>query len=232
LEETELKRKTDFYISFYEQLTLQGFQAVADATGEYLADICFKGYSIAHFTKADHIIPNPHAEIPLGAIEQLKYIARETARDFAVDTEKPYDATKQYEFSDGSYKLAEYNGMVLACGIHHLFGYLFYTFQYPNEIGQPGERGTFFAQSDAARDFAVRSGLIDAREMFSEEELSMLHANLFKARLILDSNLSADETESFDAIIEKIEEKMLKPDGPDIAGFEFDSERDAEGVEP
>jgi len=164
-------------------------------------------------------------------MEQLKYIARETAAKFSLCSEKPYDETKHHEFSDGSYKLGEYNGMALACAPHHLFGYVFYTFKFPNEIGQPGERETFFGQSDAARDFAVRSGLVDERQFFTEEELSMLHANLFRARLILDSELASDETESFDAIMEKIESIVPALADLDVMGVEFDNERDAEGVE-
>jgi hypothetical protein len=210
-----LKRKKDFYIAFYEQLALQGFQAIVDFSGEHQADICFKGNNIAHFTKTDHIIPNPNAEIPTGAIEQLQHIARETAAGFTACTEKPYDEIKQFEFSDGSYKLAEYNGMTLACGKHHLLGYVFYTFTFPNEIGQPGERETFFAKRDAARDFAVRSGLIDERQFFTTAELSAVYANAIKVRIMPGNDLSAQETETIDSIIEKVE--FLVPELTDAA---------------
>jgi hypothetical protein len=226
---TGLKSKPDFYIAFYERLALAGFQAVVDFTKENLADICFKGYNFAHLTKTDHVIPNPNAEVPLGAMEQLQHILKETALKFAVCDEKPYDETKHYEFSDGSYKLAEYDGMVLACGRHHLFGYLFYTFKFPNEIGQPDERETFFAKSDAARDFAVKSGLIDERRLFTDAEVSVIQNGLIKLLMTPDNNLDTKAVNDIEAVITKTEDAALG--GLDMSSsLEYEDEM-SEGVE-
>jgi len=46
-----LKNKTEFYIAFYEQLALKGFEARVSADKNCIADICFKGYNFAHLTK-------------------------------------------------------------------------------------------------------------------------------------------------------------------------------------
>ncbi len=200
-----MKRKTDFYIALYEQLALQGFKVAADFDSEHIGEICFKGSCIAHLTRTDHIIPNPNAEIPPGAMEQLQNIARETAAGFTVCTKKPYDEIRNYKFSDGSYKLAEHNGMVLACGKHHLLGYLFYTFPHPDEIGHPARRETFFSRSDAARDFAVRSGLINENEFFTAAELTTMYVNAVTVRIMPGNDLSAKETKALDSLIEKIE---------------------------
>jgi hypothetical protein len=76
-----LKSKIDFYIAFYEQLALKGFQAYKpsyDFENNYIADICVNGNNIAHFTKSDTIEPNPHAEVEPGTIDTLRDILQNT----------------------------------------------------------------------------------------------------------------------------------------------------------
>jgi hypothetical protein len=81
-----LKRKTDFYIAFYEQLALHGFQAFVDHSKEHLALICVKGYNIAHLTKADTVEPNPYAEgVESGTVEVIRKIFQSTAQTFYED---------------------------------------------------------------------------------------------------------------------------------------------------
>jgi hypothetical protein len=229
-----LKSKIDFYIAFYEQLALQGFRAYKssyDYDNKYLADICFKGYNIAHLTKTDHIVPNPHAEIPLGAMEHLKYIALETAQKFAACTEPPYDERVCEQTPDGSYILAQCGNMVLACASHHLFGYVFYTLEQPDENSEPHDYQTFFAQSDAARDFAVKSGLIDRQELFTESELAAIHNNLIRVLIMPNNDLDVEAVREIDAIITKTQH--LVPDfGADDISSDLESEAELEGVEP
>ena len=160
-EGTELTNtKPEFYISFYEQLALKGFQAVApsyDYIKKYLADICVNGNIIAHLTKADTIEPNPHAEdVEPGTIEKIQQIMKETATRFGIS------------------------------------------------IGE--------------------------RPQFTDDELSMLHAYLFRARLMLDSNLNGQEVKEFDALIEKIESIVPELANLDVMDFEFSNDAE-QGVE-
>ena len=80
-----MDKKIEFYIAFYEQLALQGFQAYKAYDNSHIADICVKGYNIAHFTKSDSIEPNPYAEgVEPGTIEKIREIMRETAAKFDI----------------------------------------------------------------------------------------------------------------------------------------------------
>jgi hypothetical protein len=81
----ELDNKIDFYISFYEQLAMNGFQAYKSFDKGHIADICVNGYNIAHFTKTDTIEPNPYAEgVEPGTIDRIRGIMNETALRFNV----------------------------------------------------------------------------------------------------------------------------------------------------
>jgi len=77
-----LKNKAEFYIAFYEQLALKGFQAYKpsyDYDKKFIADICADGFNIAHLTKADVIEPNPHAEgVKAETIEKIRKIFKDT----------------------------------------------------------------------------------------------------------------------------------------------------------
>jgi hypothetical protein len=64
-----LENKVAFYISFYEQLALNGFQAYKSHDRGNIADICVNGTNIAHLTKEDTIIANPHAEVDKKTID-------------------------------------------------------------------------------------------------------------------------------------------------------------------
>jgi len=223
-----LKSKHDFYIAFYEQLALQGFQAYAAYDkNDHIADICFKGYNIAHLTKADAIEPNPHAEIPIGAMEQIRHIARETAIGCGICTEKPYDETKHERLPEGLRKISEFDGTILAASHHHLLGYIFHTYK----DGQPDTWQSFYNKAEAARDFAVKSGLVDERQIFTGNELAAIYNNAIKIRIMPDNDLTAKETEALDSVIEKIE--YLVPELAEIVSSVFENEHEAEqeGVE-
>jgi len=81
----KLTNKLDFYIAFYEQLALKGFQAYAAYDKQnHIADICVGGNNIAHLTKEDNIILNPHAEVEVGTVEKIREIMKETAARFGI----------------------------------------------------------------------------------------------------------------------------------------------------
>jgi len=197
-----LKNILDFYITLYELFALNGFQVVKTFADGLKADICVNGYNIAHLTNADSIEPNPYAEgVDTGTIDKLREIAKSAALSCGICTEKPYDETKTERLTDGSYKLAEVDGTALTCAHHPLLGYVFSVFD--NE--QPNERLHFYDLADAKQGFAVISGLVDCRQLFTEKEMTAIHNTLLKMRIMMDSEFTFDETVLLDAITSKIE---------------------------
>jgi hypothetical protein len=223
----KLKSKLDFYIAFYEQLAVNGFQAYVPYTKEnHIADICVKGYNIAHFTKADTIEPNPYAEgVEEGTIEKIRDIAKSTALTFGICTEKPYNEAKNEQLPDGSYKLAEVDGAVLSCVRHPLLGYVF------SAQGQDGGRQDFYNKADAKQGFAIVSGLVDENRFFTEKGLTAIYDNLMKQLMTPDNGLDSEAVRESEYILAKIEDLM-----PALAGYDTPAEpengHDAErGVE-
>ena len=220
-----MRSKTDFYIAFYEQLALKGFQAYKpsyDYDNRHLADICVNGYNIAHLTKADAIEPNPHAEgVDAGTIDALREIAKTTARKFNICTEKPYDEAKHEQLSDGSYKLAEIDNTVLSCAAHPIFGYVF------SVRGQIGERQDFYSKADAKQGFAVASGLVDEKHFFTEKGLTAIYDNLMKQLMTPDNGLDSQAVQESEYILAKIEDLMPSLGGCDLSA-DFEAEYDAE----
>ena len=52
-----MRKKTDFYRIYFEQLARRGFQPQRSDSADYIADIYHKGQLIAYYTKADTIAP-------------------------------------------------------------------------------------------------------------------------------------------------------------------------------
>jgi hypothetical protein len=226
----KLKSKTDFYIAFYEQLALRGFQAYVpsyDYDKKHIADICVNGYNIAHLTKADTVEPNPYAEgVEAGTIEKIREIAISTALSCGICTEKPYDEVKNERLPDGSYKLAEADGTVLSCALHPMLGYVF------SVQGQTGEPQNFYNKADAKQGFAISSGLVDERQFFTEKGLTAIYDNLMKQLMTPDNGLDGQAAQESEYILAKIEDLMPALGGYDTSrGLENESDI-AEGVEP
>lgn len=227
----ELKSKMDFYVAFYEQLAMNGFQAYRpsyDYDKKHIADICVNGYNIAHLTKEDLIEPNPYAEgIEPGTIEQIRNIARNAAMMFRICTEKPYDEARNERLGDGSYKLAEVDGTVLSCAHHPILGYVF------SVQGQNYERQNFYNKSDAKRGFAIACGLVDEKQFFTEKGLTAIYDNLMKQLMMPDNGLDSQAAQESEYILAKIEDLMPSLGGCDISdNFEAQYEVEhSEGVE-
>ncbi len=92
--------------------------------------------------------------------------------------------------------------MTLACKEHHLFGYVFSTYRTAPDSGEMLARQVFYNKEFAGQDFAKRSGLVDEKALFSEEELRVLHAGLVKMS-ILDQDVSNDARESWSGFLIK-----------------------------
>ena len=57
--------------------------------------------------------------------------------------DSPYTDANE-KLPNGSYKLAEYNGVTLACKEHHLFGYVFSTYRTAPDSGEMLARQVFY----------------------------------------------------------------------------------------
>jgi hypothetical protein len=200
-----LKSKIEFYQAFYERLAKQGIEARKSTSADYLADIWHKGQNIAFFTKADAIEKNPFIEVDEKLMEAVHETARNTALRCGICSEKPYDEDKNEKLPNGTYKLAGYNGTVMACKHHHLFDYVFSTYKQPTETSQPVQRQYFYNKTEAMQDFAIRSGLVDERQFFTDEDMTAIHLGLVKMRVMPGNDLFAHEIEALDGVVEKIE---------------------------
>ena len=203
-----MRSKTDFYRLFFEQLARKGFDVKRSQSSDYIADIYYKNQLVAYFSKADTVIQNP-------------FVAVKDKIKVGICRDCPYTDANE-KLPNGSYKLAEYNGVTLACKEHHLFGYVFSTYRTAPDSGEMLARQVFYNKEFAGQDFAKRSGLVDEKALFSEEELRVLHAGLVKIS-ILDQDVSNDARESVERILDKIEEIMPELREADM-GFDFDME--------
>ena len=221
-----MRNRTDFYRIYFEQLARRGFQPRRSESADYIADIYHKGQLIAYYTKADTITPCSRTESLMKEKQFSKLFsliedtAKATALKAGICTDCPY--TEQNEkLPNGLYKLSEYNNITLAAREHHLFGYVFSTY-YTNPNGETESRRVFYNRDFAGQDFAVRSGLVDERALFSETELKIIHSDLVKMN-VLDNNVSNDDRLAVGRIIEKIEDIIpeLREQNHD---FDFEAE--------
>lgn len=221
-----MRSKIDFYRIYFEQLAQRGFHPRRSESVDYIADIYHKGKLIAYFSKADTIAPCSQTQLLMKEKEfsklmnQIQDIAQAAALKAGICTECPYtDQTEK--MSNGWYKLSEYHHFTLAAREHHLFGYVFNTYM-TNPAGETENRRIFYSREPAAQDFAIRSGLIDERTLFSESELRILHAGLVKMN-VLENNVSNDDLMAVGQIIDKIEDIIPELKKQDY-DFDFESE--------
>lgn len=216
-----MRSKTDFYRLFFEQLARRGFDVKRSQSSDYIADIYFKSQLVAYFSKADTVIQNPFVTVKDKLIRLINDTAQNTANKAGICRDCPYTDANE-KLPNGSYKLAEYNGVTLACKEHHLFGYVFSTYRTTPDSGEMMARQIFYNKEFAGQDFAKRSGLVDERALFTEEELRVLHAGLVKMS-ILDQDVSNEARESVERILDKIEDIIPELREQEIE-FDFDME--------
>lgn len=130
-----MRSKTDFYRLFFEQLARRGFDVKRSQSSDYIADIYFKSQLVAYFSKADTVIQNPFVTVKDKLIRLINDTAQNTANKAGICRDCPYTDANE-KLPNGSYKLAEYNGVTLACKEHHLFGYVFSTYRTAPDSGE------------------------------------------------------------------------------------------------
>jgi len=201
-----MKTKTEFYKAYFEALQKKGFTVAPSISPDYVADIYRKDKLVAFCSKNDAIIKNPFLEVPAKLMEQLQTLAKSTAAACGICSEKPYDEAIAEKLSNNVYKINEHNGVALACKHHPLFEYVLSTYRKDVENGGlPIQRQYFYNKENAFESFAVRSGLIDEKKLFSETEMKIIHAGLVKMRTI-DDDLTHDDLDSVERLVDKIED--------------------------
>ena len=108
-----MRSKTDFYRLFFEQLTRKGFDVKRSQSSDYIADIYYKNQLVAYFSKADTVIQNPFVAVKDKVMRLINDTAQNTAVKVGICRDCPYTDANE-KLPNGSYKLAEYNGVTLA----------------------------------------------------------------------------------------------------------------------
>lgn len=200
-----MKSKTEFYQAYFETLEKRGFSIRPPSSPDYVADIYHKNRQIAFYGRQDVIIRNPFAEVEEKQMERLQSLAKSTAIGCGICSDPPYDETATPD-KNGVVTINEHNGVVLACKQHPLFDYVLTTYRKDMEHGgNPIQRQYFYNRDMAFEDFALRSGLVDEKKLFTETELKILHAGLVKLRTD-DQELDREGMESVAALVERIED--------------------------
>ena len=201
-----MKSKTEFYKAFFEAIEKKGFSIRPPSSPDYVANLYYRDKPIAFYGKQDAIIKNPFVEVDEKLIDRLQSLARTTAIGCGICSDKPFDDSLAAKEQGGVVKISEQNGVVLACKHHPIFDYVLSTYRKDAEHGDVAIQRQYFYNKEAAfENFALRSGLVDEKKLFSETELKILHAGLVKMRTV-DNDLDAEDLNSVAALIDRIED--------------------------
>ena len=206
-QEGDVNEKQDGILpGVFETLEKKGFSIRPPSSPDYVADIYHKNRQIAFYGRQDAIIKNPFADVEEKLMERLQALAKSTAIGCGICSDRPYDEAAATQDKSGLVKINEHNGVVLVCKQHPIFDYVLSTYRKDMEHGgAPIQRQYFYNKEAAFEDFALRSGLVDEKKLFTETELKILHAGLVKLRTE-DQELDQDGMESVAALVERIED--------------------------
>lgn len=201
-----MKSKTEFYKAYFETIEKKGFSIRPPSSPDYVADIYYREKAAAFYSKQDAIIKNPFVEVDEKQMARLQSLAKTTAIACGICSDKPYDDSLAAKEQGGAVRINEQNGVVLACKHHPIFDYVLSTYRRYDEHGNAAIQRRYFYNKEAAfEDFALRSGLVDEKKLFSETELKILHAGLVKMRT-MDNDLNQDDMDSVAALADRIED--------------------------
>lgn len=201
-----MKSKAEFYRAFFAALAEQGIETHRSTSADYLADLYVNGQLIAFYTRTDSIEKNPFVTVNNRLMSSIQDLARKTALQLGICTEKPY-TEKDAKIANGVYKLSEYGDVILACKHHPLFEYVFSTYRLAPDNQVPVQRQYFYNKDEALESFATRSGLVDARKLLSESELVLIHDEMVKF-LITPNDKSMEQFEQVQLLIERLEDLL------------------------
>lgn len=215
-----MKSKTEFYQAFFEALEKKGFSVRPPSSPDYVADIYRRDRQIAFYAKHDAIIKNPFVEVEEKLMDKLQSLAKTTAIACGICSDKPYDEELTGKEPGNAVKINEHNGVVLACKHHPIFDYVLSTYRKDTENNNAAiQRQYFYSKEAAFENFALRSGLVDEKKLFSETELKVLHSGMIKMRTT-DNDLNQEDLDSVAALIDKIED-ILPELGKKDRAFDF-----------
>lgn len=201
-----MKSKNEFYKAFFAALAGQGIEVRRSTSADYLADLYLKDQLVAFYTRMDSIERNPFVTVPDRLMSSIQDLARKTALQLGICTERPY-TDKDVKIANGVYKLCEYGDVVLACKHHPLFEYVFSTYRLAPENGTPVQRQYFYNKEAAMENFASRSGLVDERKLFTEDELILIHDEMVKF-LITPNDKTIEQFEQVQILIDRLEDML------------------------
>lgn len=203
-----MKSKAEFYKAYFELLEKKGFSVRPSTSPDYVADIYRSDRQIAFFSKQDAIIKNPFLEVDAELMVKLQTFAKQTAIACGICSERPYDEALAGKDQNNAVKINEHNGVVLACKQHPIFDYVLSTYRKDKENNNAAiQRQYFYGKEAAFESFAIRSGLVDEKKLFSETELKVLHAGLVKMRTV-DNDMSHEDLNSVGVLVDKIEDMI------------------------
>lgn len=212
-----MKSKVEFYNAFFKTLNEKGYTVEEPSSPDYLVDIRHRGKVIAFYTRGDVIMKNPFEEVPDKLIERIEQLALATADVCGICSDQPYEKDKVEKLANGVVKINEHENVILACKHHPLFGYVLSTYlQDLENNNMPIQRQYFYNKDEAFESFATRSGLVDEKKLFTENELKILHSSLVHMRMD-DQESPTEQLEAVGKLIERIEEavpELHKPERP------------------
>lgn len=89
-----------------------------------------------------------------------------------------------------------------------LVGYVLSTYKQDTQNNnRPIQRQYFYNKEEAFESFAVRSGLVDEKKLFTESELKILYDGLIKVST-QDESLSQDQLEEVGKLVNRMEELL------------------------
>ena len=201
-----MRSKTEFYQNYFEVLEKKGFSIRPPSSPDYVADIYHRERQIAFYGKLDVIIQNPFVEVDVKLMERLNSLAKTTAIGCGICSDKPYDEATAAKPVNGVVKINEHNGVVLACKHHPLFDYVMSTYRIDAEHQNAAiQRQYFYNKDEAFENFALRSGLVDVKKLFTETELMVIHTGLVKLRTE-DQDLNQQDLDAVETLIERVED--------------------------
>ena len=200
-----MKSKNEFYKAFFEALNKLGYDIKKSTSADYYADIYKNGQIVAFYLPNDTIEKNPFIMVTDQTMDEINDLARRTALRCGVCTEKPYTEQNQ-KLPGGAYLLSQFNDVVLACKYHPLFDYVFCTYRLSPENSKPMQVQHYYNKAAAMEEYAVRAGLIDARKLFSETELTLIHDQLVRFQISPNNDKTIEEFQTVCKAIDRIEE--------------------------
>lgn len=201
-----MRTKTEFYKEYFEALEKKGFSIRQPSSPDYLADIYHRDRPIAFYSRQDTVIKNPFVEVNEKQLERIQGLAKTTAISCGICSDKPYDEAMVKTLQNGVVKINEQNGVVLACKQHPIFDYVLSTYKLDTEHNNAAiQRQYFYNKEEAFENFALRSGLVDEKKLFTESQLNILHSGLVKLRMA-DEDMSQDRLDAVAELVDKIED--------------------------